>query len=310
MNRLVAGQKESEERMFEGIYTPIVTPFSRDGAIDYAKLSHNLDLLTRTDLSGVLVLGSNGEFPYLSMQEKIDLVKFVKENWNPGKRLFVGTGCEATRDTLELSKRVSDYGAEVVLVLPPHYYKGLMKEDVLFTHFATVADRSSLPVMLYNMPANTGINLSSSLVAKLSHHENIVGIKDSSGSIVQIAEIIRSSRKGFSVLAGSASFMLPALSVGAHGATTALGNILPNECCRLFYLFQERRWEEAKKLQLRMLEINHTVTTGLGVPGLKAAMDLLGYRGGLPRRPLLPLPEDKRRTLEEVLVRCGALERT
>ena len=293
--------------MFEGIYTPIITPFKANEEIDFEKLKHNLDRWGETPLSGVLVLGSNGEFPHLSPAEKIELVRFVRENFNPGKRVLAGTTCDTTTGTIELSEQVSKLGADAVLVLPPYYYKGLMTEEVLLQHFTEVADRSPLPVMLYNMPANTGINLPPSLVTELSKHQNIVGIKDSSGNIVQIAQVIQGAASDFSVFAGSASFMLPAFAIGARGATVALANIMPEECCRVFELFAKGKMDEAKDQQLRLLEINHTVTRGWGIPALKAAMDMLGYRGGELRRPLRPLPEEQKTTLSEILKRATAL---
>lgn len=287
--------------MFHGIYTPIVTPFNEKEEIDYAKMKHNLDKWGNTDLDGIVVLGSNGEFVYLSIEEKLELVKFVIENFKYDKKIIVGTSCESTKETILLSNKAAELGADAVLVLPPHYFKGGMKDDVLYQYFADVADASSIPVMLYNMPGNTGVNLSSSLVSKLSKHPNIVGIKDTSGNIVQLSEIVRDTNDDFAVFAGNAGYLLPALAVGARGATLALANILPDECCKLVSLFKEGKMEEAKELQLRLLEPNFTVTGRFGVPALKYALDLLGYKGGYPRKPLLPLSEENKRIVEGVL---------
>ena len=293
--------------MFEAIYTPIITPFKQNEEIDFESLKHNLDRWGQTPLAGVLVLGSNGEFPHLNPAEKKDLVRFVRENFNPEKRVLAGTTCDTTAATIELSEQVADLGVDAVLVLPPYYYKGLMTEEVLLQHFTEVADRSPLPVMLYNMPANTGINLAQSLVTELSRHQNIVGIKDSSGNIVQMAQVVQGAAPDFRVFAGSASFMLPAFAIGARGATVALANIMPEECCRVFELFHKGKMDEARDQQLRLLEINHTVTRGWGIPALKAAMDMLGYRGGEVRRPLKALPEQQKSALREILKRVGAL---
>ena len=291
--------------MFTGVYTPIVTPFDQNEALDLDKMKHNMELWSQSELDGLLVLGSNGEFPYISKEEKIQLTEFVKKNWSSDRKLLAGTGCHSTAETIELTKDIAAIGVDGVLVLPSFYYKGGMTDEVLFAHFQQVADQSPVPVLLYNMPANTGINLSSSLVSKLSKHENIVGIKDSSGNIVQISEIVRSSAKGFSVLAGSAGFMLPSLAVGASGVIAALGNIMPERCCNLYKLFKEKKLDEATALQLELLEINFTVTAGMGVPALKAAMDMLGFEGGYVRKPLRQLTEEKRAVLKDVIQRCG-----
>lgn len=294
--------------MFHGIYTPIVTPFKKDESIDYEKLTINLERLGKTPLDGIVVLGSNGEFVYLSYEEKLDLVKFTIENFNSEKKIIVGTTHESTLETIRFNYEVAKLGAAGVLVLPPNYYKTGMKEDVLYQHFIDVAEESPLPVMIYNMPGNTGINLSSSLIAKLSRHHNIVGIKDTSGSIVQLSEIVRDTHEDFAVFAGNAGYLLPALAVGARGATLALANIFPEDCCRLVSLFKAGKIIEAKDLQLKMLEINNLVTSGLGVPALKTAMELLGYGGGESRRPLRPLSNEKVLLVKDALIRYGVLK--
>jgi len=294
--------------MYKGIYTPIVTPFDRDERLDLDKMKHNLELWSKSALDGLLVLGSNGEFPYISREEKLKLTEFVRNNWISDRKLLAGSGCHSTAETIELTRDLAAAGADAVLVLPSFYYKGMMSDDVLFAHFQNIADASPVPVLLYNMPANTGINLSSSLVSRLSQHENIVGMKDSSGNIVQIAESVRSSPADFDVLAGSAGFMLPSLAVGASGAVVALGNVMPEKCCRLYELFGEGKLAEATTLQHELLEINRAVTAGMGVPALKAAMEMLGYQGGYVRKPLQELPDEKRALLKDILVRCGALK--
>ncbi|MBU5313695.1 4-hydroxy-tetrahydrodipicolinate synthase [Tissierella carlieri] len=294
--------------MFKGIYTPIVTPFDANEQIDYDYMKHNLDIWGKTDLDGIVVLGSNGEFVYLNQEEKLELVKFVKENFNPEKKIIVGTACESTKETIALSEKMAELGADAVLLLPPNYFKGGMKEDILYKYFTDVADAISIPVMIYNMPGNTGINLSSALIAKLSKHSNIVGIKDTSGNIVQISEIVRDTNDDFAVFAGNAGYLLPALTVGARGATLALANIMPEECCRLVSLFKEGKLDEARELQLKLIEINFAVTGKFGVAGLKYALDLLGYKGGQPRRPLVPVSEDTKKVIEELLRKYGALK--
>ena len=170
-----------------------------------------------------------------------------------------------------------------------------------------MAEASPLPMMLYNMPRNTGINLSTGLIVRLSRHPNIVGVKDSGGNIVQISEIIAGAAPGFAVFAGSANFLYPTLAVGGVGGTLALADILPEQCCRLYTLFQEGRHAAAQQLQLGLLAINAAVTSRWGIAGLKAAMELLGRYGGPPRRPILPLGEAERAELAHLLDAARAL---
>jgi len=293
--------------MFHGIYTPVMTPFTPEGSVDYDKLKFNLSKWSKTELEGIVVLGSNGEFIYLTEGEKLEVVQFCLRHFSQDKKVIVGTSCESTDETIEFSRKVAGLGADAVLVLPPHYYKSNMTDRVLEQYFNDVADVCPVPVMLYNMPANTGLNLSASLVAKLSLHPNITGIKDTAGNIVQLAEIIRDAAPDFSVFAGNAGFLLPAVVLGARGATLALANVLPEDCCRLFRAAREGKMEEARELQLKMLEINHLVTRGMGVPALKAAADLLGYQGGHPKKPLLPLEKEELNHVLKALQKYGAL---
>lgn len=293
--------------MFNGIYTPVVTPFDEREEIDYGKLKHNLNRWSQTELDGIVVLGSNGEFVYLNELEKLEVIEFCVKNFSEKKKIIAGAYCESTRETIAMAKKAAALGVDAVLLLPPNYYKGGMKEEILYRHFTDAADECPVPVMLYNMPGNTGINLASSLIARLAEHPNIVGVKDTGGNIVQLAETVRDTPDDFAVFAGNAGYLLPALAVGARGATLALANILPGECCRLVSLVREKRFDEARELQLKLLKINSLVTGKYGAAGLKAALDMLGYQGGLPRRPLRPASEEAKAEIRAELTRIGAL---
>jgi len=295
------------DNKFRGVFAPIPTPFDAGEEIAYPQLRDNLAKWARTDLAGVVVLGSNGEFPYLDSGEKEQLVAFVRENFPRERPVIAGTGCESTRETIRLTKRAAELGADAALVLNPSYYKGAMTAAALQNYFLAVAEASPIPVMLYNMPRNTGINLTADLVAALSSHPNIVGVKDSSGNIVQIAEIVAGAREGFAVFAGSGSFLLATLLMGGVGGTLAVANVLPGQCTRIAALAGEGRVEEARRLQLQILAVNAAVTTRWGVAGLKAALDLLGYYGGPPRRPVLGAGEEVRTELKAMLQKVGAL---
>ena len=286
----------------KGVYAPIPTPFV-DGKIAYDKLESNLDYWLGSKLEGLVVLGSNGEFVLLSSEEKIQLITFVCQKAKGRKSVIAGTGAESTSETIYLSHQAAVAGADAVLVVTPNYYKGSMSDKALIRFYLDVAEATSVPVILYNMPGNTGINLSSKVVAELAQHPNIIGIKDSGGNIVQITEVIRNTPSDFAVFAGSASFLYASLALGAKGGTLALANVFPNECAEVQKLFEAGKWEESKALQLRLMESNAAVTARFGIAGLKAALDMLGYYGGNPRPPLLPIGELERAELREILTR-------
>ena len=292
-----------------GIYAPIATPFG-GGKIAYDKLEKNLKFWLESDLTGIVVMGSNGEFVLLSPEEKEELMRFVCGYVKRKKPVIAGTGAESTVETIRMSKKAAEAGAEAVLIVTPNYYKGEMTDPVLARFYRDVADASPLPVILYNMPRNAGINISANLAVDLSKHPNIIGIKDSGGNIVQIADMIRNAAEGFSVFAGSASYLYATLALGGAGGTLALANLFPNECARLQTFFEAEKMKEARDLQMNLIDSNNAVTARWGIPGLKAALDMIGLYGGDPRPPLMPLGEANRKELRQILTRTGFLPRS
>ena len=289
-----------------GVYAPIATPFV-GGKVAYDKLEQNLKFWLGSDLEGIVVMGSNGEFVLLSSEEKEELMRFVCAQAKGKKPVIAGTGAESTAETIRLGLKAAEAGADAVLVVTPNYYKGGMTDPVLARFYTDVADNSPLPVLLYNMPRNTGINISAKLAVELARHPNIIGIKDSGGNIVQIADMIRNAPETFSVFAGSASFLYASLALGATGGTLALANVFPNECARLQKLFEAGKLKEARELQMTLIDSNNAVTARWGIPGLKAAMDMIGLYGGDPRPPLMPLAEANHEELRKILAKTGFL---
>jgi 4-hydroxy-2-oxoglutarate aldolase len=182
-----------------------------------------------------------------------------------------------------------------------------MTPDILVNFYETVADASPVPVIVYNVPKFTGVNVGGATLARLSRHDKIIGVKDTSGNIAQIADTVRLASPEFQVLAGSASFLFAGLAVGAVGGVLALANIAPQQSLDIYRLYNQGRWEEAAALQRRMLPVNAAVTSGFGIAGLKAALDMIGYYGGPVRAPLVDLDESKRLALHEILVEGGIL---
>jgi 4-hydroxy-2-oxoglutarate aldolase len=287
--------------MFKGIYAPIPTPFGADLEICWSGLKDNISWWSKSSLAGLVVAGTNGEAALLDEDEKIKLFSYTREHLPPACKVVAGTGCESARATIRLNREAAKSGCDAVLVLNPSYYKNNLNDATLCHYYKQIAEESPLPVILYNMPRNTALNLTSALVSKLAEHPNIVGVKDSSGNIVQIEEIIKGSAENFSVFAGSTSFLLPALLMGAVGGTLALANILPEQCVRIQTLFETGRLAEAKELQLKLLAINSAVTSRWGVAGLKTAMDLRGLYGGSPRLPLQPLSAGDKEELKTII---------
>ncbi|UCF99729.1 MAG: dihydrodipicolinate synthase family protein [Spirochaetaceae bacterium] len=284
-----------------GIFPPIATPFDERGSVRPSALERNLEFLNLYDLKGVVVLGSNGEFVLLTREEKLITIETVRDLLPPGRLLIAGTGCEATQETVELSRSAARAGADAALVITPHYYKNRMDREALIRHFTTVADDSPIPIILYNMPASTGLDLDSPTVTELARHGNIMGIKDSSGNLNKMAQILGTVKGDFQILAGSAGFLLPALSLGAVGGVVALANVAPGLCIDLYQAFLRGELDRAVDLQVRIVGLNNLVTREGGVPALKAALDLVGLVGGPPRPPLQPAGTEMRERLRRSL---------
>lgn len=294
-------------KRIEGVFAPIATPFGADGAVDFGKFAENLAKFDRTGLAGIVALGSNGEFAMLSAQEKLDVIAAIRKGISPDKLLLAGTGCESLKETIELGKAAADRGADAVLVINPSYYKRDLNEGALEKFFTAAADASPIPLMVYNMPGNSGINLSSGLVVRLSAHPNIVGVKDSGGNIVQISEILAGSPEDFSVFAGSGSYLFATTLLGGRGGTLAVANVAPDLCAELYALSRRGEIEKARKIQLSLLNLNACVTARHGIGGMKAAMDLAGFYGGAPRLPVQPAGEAAVREIRGELEKLGLL---
>jgi len=292
---------------FHGIFPPIPTPFV-NGKIAYDELASNIEKWSKTGLKGLVAMGSNGEYIYLSAEEKRKFVEKVVEITPDDMLVIAGTGCESTQETIELTRDCAASGAHAALVVTPHYYGGRMNEAALHDYFTAVADGSPIPILLYNVPKFTHINMTAGLVARLSRHPNIVGIKDSTGNVIQLGEIANHVDDDFNLLVGTAGALFGALSLGCVGGVLALANVAPQICVRIYQLVQEGNFEAAKKLQLKMIPVNQAVTATYGVPGLKAAMDMLGYFGGDPRPPLLPSSETEKLEIREILTKADLLD--
>jgi 4-hydroxy-2-oxoglutarate aldolase len=268
-----------------GIFPPITTPFDRE-EIDFRALEQNLQRWMATRIRGVVVLGSNGEAPYITDEEASRLIAAVREQVPADRPLIAGAGCESTRETIAAVMRAADAGADVVLVRTPGYYKSQMTSDVFVRHFTAVADASRVPVLLYDAPMFTGVTLPVPAVAKLAEHPNIIGLKESAPDIALVADFVASTPRAFQVLVGSAPTLYPSLCVGATGGIVALACVVPDLCVRLLALVDEGRHGEARELQRQLTPLARSITATYGVGGLKAALELAGYIGGDPRRPL------------------------
>ena len=277
-------------KRFAGLYTPIVTPFRNDDTLDEPALRQNVAQWLETALTGLVVLGSNGEAPQLSDAEADRIIDIVREGVPRNRPLIAGTGRESTRATIAATRKAAAAGVDAVLVRTPSFFKAQMTADVFVKHYTAVADASPIPVLLYNVAMFTGVNLPADAVEKLAAHANIMGIKESGSDIGLLTEYITRTPDDFTVLAGSATTFFQAMCAGCDGAILALAAILPDACMEIMQLVLDNRIDRARALQHRLTPLAKSVGGTYGVPGLKAALNLVGYQAGVPRPPLRSAP--------------------
>lgn len=284
-----------------GVYPPLTTPWKADGSLDAAGLRQNVERYNRVDLAGYVAVGSTGESVLLTAAEYRTILETVRDAAAPGKILIAGTGVDSTAGTISRTHLAAELGYAVALVKTPYYYKPQMTAQVYLEHYRRVADASAMPILLYSVPQFTGVALEAEVVARLAEHGNIIGIKESSGSIQRIAEIIAAAPPQFQTLVGSASTVFASFAVGAVGAILGLANPLPELCVELYQLAQANETKKARELQRRLVPASKRIVGEFGISGTKYAMDCRGFRGGDPRPPLLPLTAAQKREVETIL---------
>jgi len=298
-------ERTTSQPSIEGVFAPVPTPFQEDGSLDLKALGRFVRATIVRGVHGVALLGSTGEAPLLSDEESLKVLEAARRHVPADHTMIAGIGRQSTRATVTAARGAAGAGADVALVLPPFYYRGVTSEEALVEHFRAVAAASPLPLIVYNMPACTGVDLSAEALVRLAAVRGVVGVKDSGGNLAKLAAVRAATPPSLSVLAGSAGFFVPAISVGATGGILALANLAPEECVAMWRQARDGAWDEARALQARLVPVNDAVTRGFGVPGLKAALAMRGWAVGKPRPPLRPLGDDACDRLRAILSNAG-----
>ncbi len=293
-----------------GIYPPTPTPFTDNEKLDLQHLAANVERWLAQPLDGIVTPGSNSEAAFLSGSEKRTIWEQCGSLLQgTGKHLIAGTGAETTAETIALTEQAVAAGATAALIITPSFFKAAMNERALVAHFQQVADAVPIPLLIYNVPAFTGLDLSPATILAIAEHPRIVGLKDSSANVTKIAQVL-AVRPDLRVFSGSGSALLPFLSIGAVGGIMALANVAAVPLRRLMDAFAAGDLATARQLQLALVELNTAITARYGVPGLKYTLDVLGWYGGPARRPLQPLPEAARAELEQLVASLTGLARS
>jgi 4-hydroxy-2-oxoglutarate aldolase len=286
----------------KGILLPIPTPFTETSDVDERALTANIKRWNATGILGHVVLGSTGERVNLDEREYLQLVEIARAAVPEQLAFIVGAGQQSTRGTVSEIKRVAAaVPVDAFLVVTPSFYRPSITQQALITHYQSIADSSPAPIILYSMPALTGIKIEPETTARLSEHENIVGIKDSSNDIAGLRETIKLVDKDFAVLTGNGTVLDEALNAGACGGILAVGCVAPAVCLAIFRAFQSGDTDTAARLQAKLTPLAEAVTIRFGIGGLKAALDMKGYVGGTVRAPLRAPDEAAREEIRSCL---------
>jgi 4-hydroxy-2-oxoglutarate aldolase len=284
-----------------GVLLPITTPFKANEEIDLPSLRWNIDLWSDKGITGYVVLGSTGERVNLDDREYLEVVETAREGVPSTMTFIVGAGQQSTRGTIAEIERAAKAGADAVLVITPHYYRPAITQQALFEHYTAVADGVSVPVILYSMPDLTGIKIEPETAARLSEHENLIGLKDSSNDIAKMRETVQMVTEGFAVTVGNGTVFCAALQAGALGGILAVGCVVPELCLEIYRAVKAGENDRATSLQEKLTPLARAVTRTYGIGGLKAAMEMAGYIGGGVRAPLQLATEEARAEIQTML---------
>lgn len=273
-----------------GVFSPISTPFV-DEEVSLNYLKENVHQYAQTPLAGYLVLGSNGENRSLSEQERLQVLETVIREKQAAQIVIAGVTAESTHLAIRFAKQAAKLGANYISLLPPSYFKKQLTDEAYVQFYLEVAEKAAVPIMIYNAPGFNGVTLSPKVIEKVASHPNVAGMKDTdSGKIFNYLAVCRDL--DFAILSGTINTFMPALLLGATGGVVSLANVLPRECVELYQDVQNGALEKARKINLRLMHLNQAISGSSGVAGVKYAMELAGYHGGDPRRPLPPLTKE------------------
>ncbi|MBA7525820.1 4-hydroxy-tetrahydrodipicolinate synthase [subsurface metagenome] len=294
------------KEMLSGVYAPMTTPFRNDEIL-FDGIIRNVQRMNKSSLRGYFVCGTNGEFKSLSVEERLRVLEIVVKHASKDKVVMGGTAAESTKETIDITRKAADVGVQLVSLLVPSFFKKIINDDVLIDYVLEVAEASPVPVLIYNNPSVTGgILVSPEVIRRVSGHPNVVGMKDSSKG--NYLDYVTVAGECFYILAGSAGFFFELLKAGGIGGVLSLANVFPDDCVALYSAFIGGRMKEAERLNDNLVSLNKQISGKYSVAGVKAAMNIAGFTGGDPRRPLKPLSETEKEALKKELIESGYMK--
>lgn len=288
--------------MFRGVFPAIITPFKEDLSLDEEGLRRNIEFLCKAGVAGIVPCGTTGESATLSFEEHKLVVEIAVDCSKVP--VIAGTGSNNTREAIELTKHAADAGADAALLITPYYNKP--NDRGMFEHYKTVAENCNIPIILYNVPKRTGIDLKPDLVAKLSRVKNIIAVKEASGSLSQVSQIIeQTAGSGFTVLSGDDDLTLPIMSLGGLGVISVVANVAPRKTVAMVDAASKGEWDKARKLHYELAPLVKSMFIETNPIPVKTACGLMGLAAGPLRLPLAPMAPEKEKALKDIIDRLG-----
>ena len=284
--------------IFEGCGTAIATPFTKDG-VNFEEFGKIIEFQIQNNIDAIIVCGTTGESATMSTEEKKETIKYAIEKVAKRTKVVVGTGSNNTKSAIEMSKYAEEVGADGILVVTPYYNKTTQKG--LISHYKEIAEAVNLPIIMYNVPSRTGVNILPKTCLELSKIKNIVAIKEASGDISQVAKIVNLCKEDLTIYSGNDDQIIPVLSLGGKGVISVLSNIMPKYTHNMTKKYLEGDLEEARKMQLEVSDLIEALFTEVNPIPVKYALNLMGYKFGIPRLPLIELTDENKENLKEIM---------
>ncbi len=293
-----------KKEVFKGCGTAIITPFTTDG-VNFEEFKKMLEFQIREGTDAIIVCGTTGESSTMTEKEKKETIKFAVDVVNKRIPVIAGTGSNCTKNAIEMSKYAESVGVDALLIVTPYYNK--TTQQGLIEHYKTIAHEVKIPIIMYNVPSRTGVNILPKTCFELSKIENIVAVKEASGNISQVAEIANLCRENLAIYSGNDDQILPVLSVGGSGVISVLSNIIPKDVHNMVYSFLDGNIKNAIKLQLNTLNLTASLFSEVNPIPIKAACNMLGYDVGIPRLPLIEMSVEAKEKLKQEIKNYGLL---
>lgn len=292
--------------VFTGAGVAIVTPMNADGSVNYAKLRELIDFQIENSTDAIIICGTTGESSTLTDSEHVECIRIAVEQTRKRVPVIAGTGSNDTRYAIELSKEAQGLGADALLLVSPYYNK--TSQRGLVAHFTAIADSVDIPIILYNIPPRTNVNIAIDTFVELSKHKNIVAVKEAGGSISYVAEIIAACGENLDVYSGNDDQIVPIMSLGGKGVISVLSNIMPKETHVMTKLCLENNFHEAAKMQIELLKLINNLFIDVNPIPVKEAMNLMGMNVGECRLPLIRMEQKKIDALAESMKKAGLIK--